>query len=171
MKIFLTLRAKLTKYIKYKINTLGVIKTINVFLPLLRKSAQNTLARVITIGSATAALDFTEKTGVDYVVPYSAAKAAVNMVNAKYAVRFKDENILFLSISPGMSNTMTQEASAQVEDVYLRLVKSMQAGYPDWNGQMSTPEEAVTAMLNTSFKLTAKDSGAFLSHYGDTKWL
>lgn len=55
--------------------------------------------------------------------------------------------------------------------MYLRLVKSMQAGYPDWNGQMSTPEEAVTAMLNTSFKLTAKDSGAFLSHYGDTKWL
>lgn len=55
-------------------------------------------------------MEFTEKTGIDYVVPYSAAKAAVNMVNMKYAVRFKDENLLFLSVSPGMSNTMAKDA-------------------------------------------------------------
>lgn len=108
--LWTSLSASNRSFLQYKINTLGVIKTINVFLPLLRKAAQNSLARIITIGSATASMEFTEKTGIDYVVPYSAAKAAVNMVNMKYAVRFKDENLLFLSVSPGMSNTMAKDA-------------------------------------------------------------
>ena len=47
-----------------------------------------------------------------------------------------------------------------------------QSGYPDWHGKILTPEKSVTAMLDVISKLSTKDSGAFLSHHGDTKnWL
>lgn len=81
------------------------------FLPLLRKAAGSSLVKVVTITSCVSDLEFTMKTKMAYLVPYSAAKAAVNMIMAKYAVRFKDENMVFLSISPGMSNTMAKGVS------------------------------------------------------------
>ena len=50
-------------------------------------------------------MEFSLKTKFDFAVPYSVSKAAVDMVTAKYAARFKDENLLFVSISPGVINT------------------------------------------------------------------
>lgn len=86
-------------------NVLGVVKTINVFLPLLRKASQTSLAKVITISSGAGSTEFTVKAGFDFAVPYGVSKAAVNMVNAKYAAKFKVENFVFLALSPGMVNT------------------------------------------------------------------
>ena len=74
-------------------------------MPLLRKASQSSLARVITITSAAGDREFALKTRFDFAVPYAVSKAAVNMVTAKYAARFKDENLLFLSICPGVVNT------------------------------------------------------------------
>ncbi|KAK7679989.1 hypothetical protein QCA50_016935 [Cerrena zonata] len=158
----------------FKVNALGVIKTINVFLPLLRKSAEKSLAKVITISAPAGDLDFNIKTDLYYFAPYALSKAAVNMVAAKYTARFKNENILFLSLSPGFVDTMGDHRGANdvQKATYSKLIEQFQAGYPDWDGKILTPEESVTAMLETVSKLTVKDSGAFISHYGDTKnWL
>lgn len=59
----------------------------------------------------------------------------------------------------------------QVQGVYNQIVETMQFGYPDWAGQMSTPEESVAAMLDTISKSTTKDSGEVVSHLGDKVWL
>lgn len=86
-----------------------MIKTINVFLPLLRKASEKSLAKVITISTAVGDLDFIIKTGLDIFAPYAISKAAVNMVAAKYTAKFKDENLLFLSLSPGLVDTVSDK--------------------------------------------------------------
>ena len=42
---------------------------------------------------------------------------------------------------------------------------------PDWNGNPITPERSVELMLSVIDKVTVKDTGAFLSHWGNQKWL
>ena len=144
-----------------------MIKTINVFLPLLRKAAKNNLARVLTIGSALASLEFTEKTGIDYVIPYSAAKSAANIVNAKFAARFKDENILFLSISPGMSNTMSEDASKyslldRVMILDLIAIYSCTAG-----GCISTTSEVDASRVSQLERKYVHPGGSSVEDVGD----
>lgn len=46
-------------------------------------------------------LDLTNNFAIADAGPYSVSKAASNAVIAKYNAEFKDEGILFLSISPG----------------------------------------------------------------------
>ena len=50
-------------------------------------------------------MEFNIQGNVDFFVPYSVSKAAGNMVMAKYAARFKNDNFLFLSLCPGFVNT------------------------------------------------------------------
>lgn len=55
---------------------------------------------------------------------------------------------------------------------YAKIIEQFQAAYPDWDGKVLSPEESVAAMLETVSKLTAKDSGAFISHHGNKEdWL
>ena len=86
----------------------GIIHTTNAFLPLLKATAKEHTARVITLSTGIADLDFTFAAKLPFSAPYSITKAATNMVVAKYAVRFRDENIVFLGISPGFVNTSTR---------------------------------------------------------------
>lgn len=48
------------------------------------------------------------------------------------------------------------------------FITKFQAAYPTFDGNALTPEQSVTAQLDVISKLTAKDSGAFLTHHGDT---
>lgn len=99
-------------------NVLGVIYTINTFLPLIRKG---TAKKVLTLSSGQGDLDFALQVGIPNAVPYSVSKAAVNMVVVKYAVRFKPEGIVFLSISPGWVNTLEspRKPSLQIGHPYI----------------------------------------------------
>ncbi|KAK7680205.1 hypothetical protein QCA50_016714 [Cerrena zonata] len=156
----------------FNVNVLGVIKTINVFLPLLRKASQTSLAKVITIGSAAGDIEFAVKGNFDFSVPYAISKAAVNMATAKYAARFKGDNFLFLSLAPGVVNTRPDLPEEVQKEIFGLYIERFQAGYPEWDGKLITPEESVTAMLNVVSKLTANDSGKSLSQHGDSKkWL
>ena len=49
---------------------------------------------------------FVMKTGWSNAVPYAVSKAALNMVVAKFATRFKDEGFTFLAVSPGLVKTL-----------------------------------------------------------------
>lgn len=86
----------------FDINVLGVIKTINAFLPLIKKG---TVKKVITISSGMADLELINDLEIPVGAPYSISKGAVNVAMAKYNAVFKQEGILFLSISPGMVAT------------------------------------------------------------------
>ncbi|CAL1699759.1 unnamed protein product [Somion occarium] len=155
----------------FKVNTLGVIKTINVFLPLLRNASQKCLAKVITISAPAAEIDFNLKTGLSFWAPYAVSKAGVNMVTAKYAARFKDDNLVFLSLSPGPVNTLGDAPKEVQETAYGPLIEIFRSGYPEWDGEFLRPERSVSLMLDVISKITARDNGAFVSQYGNQRWL
>lgn len=50
------------------------------------------------------------------------------------------------------------------------LLKKFQAIYPSFNGPISA-EESVRMQLNVIRNITIKDSGKFLSHFGNREWL
>lgn len=90
-------------------NVLGVVHSINAFLPLLRATAATRTAKVVSIGSAVGHTEFILACELATLAPYSVSKAALEMVVAKYAAQFKQENIIFVSLSPGLVDT-TQRA-------------------------------------------------------------
>jgi len=152
----------------FEVNVIGVVHTINAFLPLVRAG---TLKQVITVSSGVGDLDFTDATEFPYLAPYSISKAAVNMVVAKYAVQYKKEGLVFLAISPGLVNTQTKPPTPE----QMKFFQTM-AGFfgkvapPDFKGMIS-PTESVEMMLKVFSGLSEKDSGAFISHKGSKEWL
>lgn len=88
-----------------EVNVLGVIYSINAFLPLLRKG---TTKKITAISTGLADLDFTLLSGNPTQLTYSSMKAALNMVIAKYSQELKAEGFTVLALSPGLVNTRTE---------------------------------------------------------------
>lgn len=84
------------------VNVVGVIYSINAFLPLVPKGAAKKIT-VISTGMADA--DMVAQHDVPGSVVYASMKAATNMVVAKYAVELKGEGIVILALSPGVVDT------------------------------------------------------------------
>ena len=81
------------------VNVVGVIYSINAFLPLVRKS---TIKKVVALTTGLADTDIAPKSGVPNFVVYSSMKAALNMVIARYSVELREDGIVFLALSPGI---------------------------------------------------------------------
>jgi NAD(P)-dependent dehydrogenase (short-subunit alcohol dehydrogenase family) len=86
----------------FNTNVVGVINTINTFLPLIQKSQ---VKKVISISTGFADNDLVADFDLYEAAPYSISKAALNMASAKYAARHGKDGILFLAISPGLVAT------------------------------------------------------------------
>ncbi|KAJ9215553.1 hypothetical protein DTO166G4_2923 [Paecilomyces variotii] len=155
----------------FDINVLGVIKTINAFLPLIKKG---TVKKVITISSGMADLELINDLEIPVGAPYSISKGAVNVAMAKYNAVFKQEGILFLSISPGMVATerATEEVSQEEKEGFDGLAAKFAAYAPDFKRPL-TPEESVKAVLSVVEKASVQGGygGQFISHLGTKKWL
>jgi len=80
----------------------GAVVVTNAFLPLIEKGTQK---KVINISSAAGDSEFIEKVGYVTAVPYGISKAALNLVNTKYAIEFRGKGYTFLAISPGLVDT------------------------------------------------------------------
>lgn len=91
--------------LQFHVNVIGVVHTINVFLPLLKAGQAK---KVIAITSGFGDLDFTLEAELENSVPYSISKAALNIAIGKYAVAYKSDGFLFLTISPGVVNTAVE---------------------------------------------------------------
>ena len=90
-------------------NVAGPLFAINAFLPLLRKGTEK---RVTYISSSVADVPETIAARVANSVPYSASKAAGNIVITKFAAELKNEGFTFLSIAPGAVATETLMTTA-----------------------------------------------------------
>jgi len=159
----------------FRVNAVGTIHATNAFLPLVLKSAQansGSSPRIISLGSGIAALDFIAATGLDIAAPYTISKAAQAAVVAKYAATYYKENIIFLTISPGMVNTAIAPPTPEQMKNVVKLIQSFQRAIPEWDGNPLTPPESVRYMLNVIDNLKKEDSGKFISHKGNDKdWL
>lgn len=84
------------------VNVLGVMFSINAFLPLIREGK---VKKIIVISTGLADLDAVLESKNPVFVVYSVSKAAVNMAVAKYANELEGEGITVLALSPGIVNT------------------------------------------------------------------
>ncbi len=85
-----------------EVNVIGVIYSINAFLPLVQKSG---IKKIVVISTGMADPEIALQCGFETLVTYSAIKAALNMVVVKYAVELKSAGITLLALSPGVVNT------------------------------------------------------------------
>jgi NAD(P)-dependent dehydrogenase (short-subunit alcohol dehydrogenase family) len=86
----------------FNVNVIGVVKTINTFIPLIKQSS---IKKVITISTGMADPDLVNSFEIDNAAPYAISKSATNMTVAKYNALYKKDGVLFLAISPGLVDT------------------------------------------------------------------
>ncbi|KAG2138714.1 uncharacterized protein EDB93DRAFT_714406 [Suillus bovinus] len=151
----------------FNVNVVGVIHTINYFLPLLKNGKAK---KVITITSGLGDLDVTMGADFPTAAPYSISKAAVNMVNAKYAAQYKSEGFVFLALSPGLVDTSTRAPTQKELEEFMAMVERFKNVYPDFTGPIM-PETSVRMQLEVINRMTIDDTGAFISHKGNKEWL
>ncbi|KZT04733.1 NAD(P)-binding protein [Laetiporus sulphureus 93-53] len=153
-----------------RVNVVGVIHTTNAFLPLLRVSSAQP-AKVISLGSGLSDPDFTVSTGFASSAPYAISKAALVLTIAKYAAEYKDQNVAFITISPGLVDTRGAQPTPELIREYEIISEKIKNVYPDWEGKPLTPEQSVRMMLKVLSGLGMQDTGAFISHFGNKKWV
>lgn len=83
----------------FQTNVVGNIHLFNLFLPLVMKGK---VKKVITISSGHADLDLINDLEIENSALYSASKAAMNVIVAKFNAQYKKDGVLFVSISPGV---------------------------------------------------------------------
>jgi len=156
----------------FKTNAISVVHSTNAFLPLLKNG---TTKKVLTLSSGLADLDFTLAAETPAQAGYSIAKAAMNMVVAKYAAQYKADGFVFLAISPGIVDVSATSPSwselppGAVEE-FKMLSKGVAKAAPDFKGRI-TPEESVKMQLEVLNRWTVEETGAFVSHFGTKKML
>ncbi|KAI0690633.1 short-chain dehydrogenases/reductase [Cytidiella melzeri] len=156
----------------FTVNVIGVIKTINAFLPLIRATAAASgTPKVITLNTGVSDVDWIFRGEILFGGPYAISKTALLMAIAKYAAKYTKENIIFFSISPGLVNTTTKAPTPEELEGFVAIIKNFQASYPNWDGKPLTPEESVSSMLKVFKGLTIKDANGFVSHKGNKEWL
>jgi len=154
----------------YRTNVVGAIVVTNAFLPLIEKGTQK---KVINISSAAGDSEFAEKFGYATAVPYGISKAALNLINTKYAVEFRGKGYTFLAIAPGLVDTRAVNVTRTVEEEARRdaMFRIFKAGDPDWNGVPLLPRQSADLVLDVIDRATPEESGRFVSQYGDRRWL
>ncbi|PYH91856.1 putative short-chain dehydrogenase [Aspergillus ellipticus CBS 707.79] len=145
----------------------GGIWTTNAFLPLIENGTQK---KIVHISTGMTDVDFIKKTGVSYAVPYSVAKAGMNVVVAKYAAELAPKGIKVVGLSPGWVDTWEGEKPAEAVQANEFMLKQFQVAEPGLKGQIQ-PEESVGKCLQVIDRLDFESSGFLISHNGDrTSW-
>ena len=144
----------------FRVNVVGVINTINVFLPLIKKGTAKKVV-LISSGAADPAL---VNSGIATDAPYSISKAAANLAIFKYNAKYQKEGFLFFALSPGVVKTWAGDAEPP-------MIGDLRKAFPGWSGPL-TPLESATACINVTHSFTAEaNGGSFVSHHGNQQWL
>jgi len=128
----------------FRVNVVGVVMTTNAFIPLLKAGKEKKVIQLSSNLSSISQIVPKEGEPDSFLAPvapsYSTSKAALNMVNAKYAYQFKDEGFIFSAIHPGWVATDMGSHHAPL-----------------------SPEQSITRFLEIVENLTPKDTGKLLS--------
>lgn len=159
---------------------LGVVHSVNAFLPLLRKG---TTKKIIVISGEAGVQDLVWKMRLGHAAAYGITKAAENMVATKYAALLEEEGFVVASVSPGLvdvSSTSTEQgayhdlptpsgylADAQyyAADIqknmhlFQKILTGMFAAFP--KSASLTPEESVRRLISFIESAGPAQSGKF----------
>ncbi|KAK3681235.1 hypothetical protein B0T22DRAFT_302726 [Podospora appendiculata] len=151
-------------------NVLANIHLYNLFMPQILKGKAK---KVVVISSGMGDIEFTNELGIEIATLYSASKAAMNMITAKFAAQYKKDGILFLSICPGQVDVgHFSDATAEELQGFLEMGRKFTIFNPDFKG-MDQPADAIKAILSLvdTCSIENGDSGRYLSHFGNRRWI
>jgi len=142
-------------------NVWGTVYVTNSFLPLIEKGRGRKIVH-ITTGLADA--EFVLKAGIAGMVPYSASKAMMNAIVAKYGVELQPKGIQVVAMSPGWVDTspMPQEALEWMAALFRKVDPSV-------TGRIEVGE-SVRDQLKTIERLGWEVQGRVISQHGDRNW-
>lgn len=101
-----------------KVNVIGVVFTINAFLPLVRKSS---IKKITVISTGLADQKLSEHSTIPFLMTYSAMKAALNIVVARFAAELRNEAIVVLALSPGVVDTSADKSGEPGKSLILLI--------------------------------------------------
>ncbi|KAK0774163.1 hypothetical protein LTR75_016940 [Friedmanniomyces endolithicus] len=153
-------------------NVLGTVYSINAFLPLVLKG---TAKKIVAITTGWADPDISRPAddgaeGLPFAMGYSAMKAALNMVIAKYAAELQSQGVITLALSPGVVNTSNNQPTPEDMGPMMKMFGVFKRYYPSFEGP-ATPLASVEDQKNVIDGLTIANTGKFLSHHGNKEWL
>ncbi|KAI0674048.1 NAD-P-binding protein [Trametes maxima] len=150
----------------FRVNTVGVIHSINAFLPLLRAGPTK---KVIVLGSGGGSRQFVQASGVADMAAYGTTKAAQVLATTKWALNLKDEGFVVITLSPGVvdtTQTYSESVPQEVRENFQKAITLFKTAGLDV--EVQTPEQSVRAQLRVIDGLKESDNGAFLRHNGTT---
>ncbi|OBZ66369.1 hypothetical protein A0H81_13616 [Grifola frondosa] len=145
----------------FKVNVLGVIHTINAFLPLLRKGMTK---KIIVLGAGGGDPDFVWKTRQSPLAAYETSKGACAVATAKYAALLEEEGFTVVSLSPGLVHT--GEAPIRLLDAWSNYVTTMTRVNPGIQLMPQNVADSVGMQLKVIDIVKQSDAGGILSHRG-----
>ncbi|KAH7024864.1 uncharacterized protein B0I36DRAFT_251351 [Microdochium trichocladiopsis] len=154
------------------VNVIANIHLFNLYLPFLRKSE---IKKVITISSAHADVMLAQKYDVSEAMAYSASKAALNMVVAKYHASYgKSEGVLFMAMCPGvlLNDAVLEEPDEDAKKYGPAMFAKFATYAPHFTGP-APPAGPASDIFRIAAAASVEDGwgGTFTSHNGGTQWI
>ncbi|VUC30101.1 unnamed protein product [Clonostachys rosea] len=165
------LTTELTK--SFQVNVIGVINTINVFMPLVQRSS---IKKIIALTSAMGDCAFINETGIDGGIPYAVSKGGLNVLVAKYNAAYKGQGVLIMGICAGSVNTAEGQMPSFSEsdmDKFREMGGKLQAYSPRFAGPVP-PEDGARQLLKVmdASSIENGNGGKCVSYFGSTsRWL
>ncbi|KAL8898084.1 MAG: hypothetical protein Q9207_006878 [Kuettlingeria erythrocarpa] len=154
----------------FQTNVTGNIHLFNLFLPLVMKGK---VKKVIAITSGHADLDLINDLEIENCALYSASKAALNVIVAKFNAQYKKDGVLFLSMSPGVVEVGHFDSVTPEQIQGLTGFMGKLATYaPHFKG--ATPVDEAIPVIRSTWEKASIDGGyggAFVSHFGNKQWV
>ncbi|CAF9909978.1 MAG: hypothetical protein HETSPECPRED_009572 [Heterodermia speciosa] len=154
----------------FKTNVTGNIHLFNLFIPLVLKGKAK---KVIAITSGHADLEFINNFDVENSALYSASKAALNVIVAKFSAQYKKDGVLVFSLSPGAVEVgHFGDLTPKQTEGLMKFLGKAQAYAPHFKGP--TPVDEAVPTIRSLWERASIETGyggAFVSHFGNKQWL
>lgn len=151
-------------FVQFKVNTLGVVHSIQAFLPLLRAGPKK---QIVVIASEAGDPRHIRAAGLVDAAAYGMSKAASLTAVTKYALKLAPEGFTVVNLSPGLvdtSATATAPGEAPdpaVQDTLARVMAEFER--KGLRALMQTPAQSVRLQLEAIDGLTKEQNGLVLS--------
>ncbi|KAL8942494.1 MAG: hypothetical protein Q9216_001638 [Gyalolechia sp. 2 TL-2023] len=154
----------------FKTNVTGNIHFFNLFMPMVLKGKTK---KVIAITSGHADLEFINNFDIENSALYSASKAALNIITAKFSAQYKKDGVLVFSMSPGVVEVgHFGDLTPKQTEGLMKFVGRAQAYAPHFKGPV--PVEGAVATIRSMWERASIETGyagAFVSHFGNKQWV
>ncbi|KAI0457981.1 hypothetical protein F5B21DRAFT_512400 [Xylaria acuta] len=151
-------------------NVIGNVYLFTSLMPLVLKGKAK---KIIAISSGAADIELLRKYDLELSPTYSASKAALNAVVAKFSAQYARDGVLIMSICPGMVDTQTLDGATDAQKQrFGDFLQSLQRYAPHFTGPKTT-ESAVEDLLAVVGKSSVEngDGGSFVSQFGTKRWI